>query len=106
MNHIDISRLHGTQWEEKTHLVFDEGGERKVIKEVGEVSPNVGVAVFSQALVIEAIHLRDLSGFVVSAEDSDTVPETQLECYEEGDSLDRVIASIDVVAHEEVVCVW
>ena len=106
MNHIDISRLHGTQWEEKTHLVFDEGGERKVIKEVGEVSPNVGVAVFSQALVIEAVHLRDLSGFMVSAEDSDTVPETQLECYEEGDSLDRVIASIDVVAHEEVVCVW
>ena len=87
-------------------MVFNEGGEGEVVEEVGEVSPNVGVAVLSQALVIEAVHLRDLSGFVVSAEDSDTVSETQLECYEEGDSLDRVIASIDVVAHEEVVCVW
>ena len=103
MNHIDISRLHGTQWEEKTHLVFDEGGERKVIKEVGEVSPNVGVAVFSQALVIEAVHLRDLPRFVVAAEDCYAVAVAQLHGDKEGDSLDGVVPAVDVVTHEEVV---
>ena len=80
--------------------------EREIIEDFTTISPDIRGAIFSLAFVVEAVHLRDLPRFVVSAEDSDTVPETQLECYEEGDSLDRVIASIDVVAHEEVVCVW
>ena len=42
------------------YLIFDKGGEWEVVEEVSEVSPNVGIAVFPQALVVKAVDLRDL----------------------------------------------
>ena len=56
-------------------LAVNKGGQGKVVKEVGEVPvgqcqrlcllgyiwinslPNIGIAIFSQALIIEAVHL-------------------------------------------------
>lgn len=107
----DGKNVHRYQWSAQniqtvtTHLVFNEGGEGEVVEKVSEESPNVGVAVFPQALVVKAIDLRDLSGFVISTEDGDTVAVPQLESDEERDGLDRVVASVDVVTHKEVVCV-
>ena len=49
------------------------------------------------------LHLSDLTAFVVAAEDGDSVGVAHLEGDEESDCLDRVVATIDVVAHEEVV---
>ena len=86
-----------------TYLIFDEGGEGEVVEEVGEVSPYVCIAVLAEAFVVETIHLRDLAGLVVAAEDGDAVAVAQLERDEEGDGLDGVVAAVDVVAHEEVV---
>ena len=62
-----------------TDLILNQSGERKVVEQVSEVSPDVRVAIFSQALVIEAVHLGDLPRFVVSTEDGDTVAVAQLE---------------------------
>ncbi len=42
-------------------LVIDEGGEGQVVKQVREVFPNVSVAILSQAFVVEAVDLGDLS---------------------------------------------
>ena len=42
---------------------------------------------------------------MVTTKDCDSVGESHFECDEESDSLDRVVATIDVVTHEEVVCV-
>ncbi len=84
-------------------MVFDEGGEGEVIEEVGEESPHVRIAIFAEALVVETVHLRDLPRFVVSAEDCYSIAVSELEGYEEGDGLDRVVASVDVITHEEVV---
>jgi hypothetical protein len=47
-------------------LVINEGSEGEVVKQIGEEPPNISVSIFPQALVIEAVHLRDLSRFVVS----------------------------------------
>ena len=100
-------------------LAVDKGGQGKVVEEVGEVPveqcqklfldciwfnslPNIGIAVFSQAFVIEAVHLgrvhqssrsinnlgsrmnsvgiaceehlRDLTRLVVAPEDCDSLP--------------------------------
>lgn len=52
-------------------LVVDEGGKGEVVEEVGEVFPDIGVAVFSQAFVIKSIDLCDLTAFVVTTEDGD-----------------------------------
>lgn len=82
---------------ETEDLVVDEGGQREVVEEVGEVLPDVGVAVLSEALVVEAVDLGDLAGLVVATEDGDAGGVSDLEGDEEGDGLDGVIATIDIV---------
>ena len=42
-------------------LVVDQSGEREVVEEVGEVFPDIRIAVFAQALVVEAVNLGNLS---------------------------------------------
>ena len=73
---------------ETEDLVVDERGEGEVVEEVGEVLPHVGVAVLAEALVVESVHLRDLPGLVVAAEDGDALWVSDLESHEEGDGLD------------------
>jgi hypothetical protein len=88
---------------ETENLVVDEGGEGKVVEEVGEVLPDVGVAVLAETLVVKAIYLRNLTRFVVTTEDSDAGGVSDLEGDKESDGLDRVVATIDVITHEKVV---
>ena len=40
-------------------LIVHESRERKVIEQVGEVLPHVGVAVLAQALVVESVNLAN-----------------------------------------------
>lgn len=47
------------------YLFVDQGRQGKIIEEVCEVFPHVGVAVLPQALVVEAIHLCDLPALMV-----------------------------------------
>lgn len=80
------------------NLVFDESSEGEVVEEVGEVFPHVGIAVFAQALVVEPIHLGDLTGLVVPTEDGNTLRVADLQAHQQGHCLDRIVATIDVVA--------
>lgn len=54
-------------------LIFHNGCERKVVKKFSEAFPDVGVAIFSTAFIVEAINLSDLPGFMISSEDGDSV---------------------------------
>ena len=78
-------------------LVFDESSKGEVIEEVGKVFPNVGVAVFPQALVVETVDLSDLTGLVVATEDGNTLRVTNLQTDQKGYSLDGIVASVDVI---------
>lgn len=78
-------------------LVVDEGGEREVVEQVGEILPHIRVSVLPQALVVETVHLRNLSRFVVSAQDGNPLGVPDLEGDKEGDRFDRVIAPINVI---------
>jgi len=60
-------------------LIFDEGSEREEVEEVGEVFPDVGIAVLAQALVVETVDLGNLAGLVVTAEDGDALWVTDFE---------------------------
>ena len=83
---------------EAEDLVVDEGSEGEVIEEVGEILPDVGVAVLAEAFVVEAVDLGDLAGFVVAAEDGDARWVADFEGDEEGDGFDGVVAAVYVVA--------
>ena len=54
-------------------------------------------------MCLEYLHLCDLSAFVVTAKDRDSVLEAHLQCYEQRDRFHAIVASVDVVAHEEIV---
>ena len=97
---VDAGRKAAVETED---LVLDEGSERKVVEEVSKVLPDIGISVLPKTLVVEAVYLRDLARLVVTAEDGDARRIADLEGYEEGDGLDRVVSSIDVVACEKTI---
>lgn len=78
-------------------LVVDEGGEGKVVEQVGEVLPHVGISVLAETLIVEAIDLGDLTRLVVAAEDSDALGISDLQGDEQCHCLDRVVSTVDVV---------
>lgn len=80
------------------NLVVDKSGQGQVVEEIGEEFPNIGVAILSQALVVETVNLCYLTGFVVSSENCDALRIPDFEGNEEGDSLNGVIPSINVVS--------
>lgn len=80
-------------------LVVDQGSEGKVVKEVGEVLPDIGVSVFAKTLVVETVDLGDLTGLVVSSKNGDSLRVSDLEGDEKGDGLDGVVTSINIVTY-------
>ena len=87
----------------REQLVLHERRERQVVEEVGEDLPDVGVAVLAQALVVEAVDLRDLPALVVPSDERDPVRVAHLQREQQQEGLDGVEAAVDEVAHEEVV---
>mmetsp|Transcript_42357 Transcript_42357/g.85198 ORF Transcript_42357/g.85198 Transcript_42357/m.85198 type:complete len:244 (-) Transcript_42357:93-824(-) len=83
--------------------IVDDGGEWEEVEEVREVLPHVGRPVHAQALVVEPVHLCDLTALVVSAGEGDAVRVPNLECNEKEDAIQRVVSSVHVVAEEEIV---
>lgn len=79
-------------------LIVNECGEGEVIEEVSEVFPHVCIAVFPEAFVVEAVDLGDLTGFVVTSEDGDSLWVSNLERNQKSDCLNRVVSSIDIVS--------
>ena len=86
-------------------LTNGQSSQRKVVEQVDEILSDVGVSVFSETLVVESRHLSDLAGLVIATQYRDAFAVADLKGHENCDGLDGVIASIDVVAHEEVISV-
>ena len=82
-------------------LVVDDDGEGEEVEHVGEVVPDVGVAVFAVAFGVEAVGLGDAAGLVVAADEVHAGGVAQLEADEEGDCLHGEEAAIYVVAWNE-----
>ena len=82
------------------YAIGDDCSHWQVVEGVSEVLPNVCVAVFSEAFIIEAIHLSNLSTFMVTSQNCQSVFianfKTDKQCY----SFDRIIASVHIVTHE------
>lgn len=86
-------------------LSVDESGEGQIVEQIGEVLPHIRIAVFAKTFVVEAVDLRNLSRFVVAAEDGDSFTIADLQGDQQCHRFHRVVAAIDVVTHEQVICV-
>lgn len=88
---------------EAEHFILYNSSKRQVIKEVGKILPDIWVPVFSKALIIESIDLGDLSTLMVSSKNGNSISESNLEQYKKSYRLERIIASINIVSHKQVV---
>jgi len=67
---LDIGRESAVEAED---LLLDHRGEGQAVKEVGEELPDLRGAVFTKALVVEAVDLSDLPRLVVPSQDRDPI---------------------------------
>lgn len=84
----------------------DESAEGEVVEDLAAIPPDVRAAVFAQAFIVEAVHGRDLSRFVVASYQCDAIWIPDFEAEEEEEAFEGVEPAIDEIAHEEVVGVW
>ena len=70
------------------NLVVDDDGEGEEVEHVGEVVPDVGVAVFAVAFGVEAVGLGNAAGLVVAADEVHTGGVAQFKADEERDCFD------------------
>jgi hypothetical protein len=73
---------------------------RQQVEDLSAVLPSVGVTVFLLALIVKAVNLSDLPGFVVSSEESNLVRPSGLERQEIGECLQAVVATVDEITLE------
>ena len=90
---------------EAENLILDDSCQRQIVKEVSQVFPNVSIAILSETFVVESVDLCDLTTFMVSAENCDTFLKSYFEADEKCDCLYRVVSTVDIIAHEKVICI-
>jgi len=88
------------------NLFLHNSCQRQVIKELSKALPHIWISVFSEAFVVEPINLCDLSWLVVSSQYCDSLGIPQLKSDEESHCLNRVMPSVNVVTHKQIVGVW
>lgn len=87
------------------NLIFNKCGERQIVKKIGEIFPNVGVSILAQTLIVKAVNLRNLSGFMVSSKNEYSAWKSDFKAYQKRDGFYAIVSSIDIIAKEEVVSV-
>ena len=80
------------------YLVVDDDREGEEVEHVGEVVPDVGVAVLAVALGVEAVGLRYASRLVVASDEVHAGRVAEFKADKEGDCLDGEEAAIYVVS--------
>ena len=78
-------------------LVVDDDAEGQEVEHVGEVVPDVCVAVLAVAFRVETVGLGHAARFVVAADEVHAGWVAELEADEEGDCFDGEEAAVDVV---------
>lgn len=86
-------------------LLVDDGSNRQAVEAVGKRLPQLDV-VATLALVVEAVDAVDRGALVVATEDEEVLRVLDLVREEEADGLERLLATVNVVAKEEVVGFW
>ena len=86
-------------------LAINDGGEGEIVEYFCAVSPDRDTPVLPETLVIEPVHLSDLSALVVSSDQINPVGIANFQSQQQKESLDAVKAAVHKVSHEEIICV-
>ena len=86
-------------------LAVNDGGEGEIVEYLCAISPDRDTAVLPETLVIEAVHLGDLSALVVSSDEINPVRIANLQSQQQQEGFHAVEAAVDKVSHEEIICV-
>lgn len=86
-------------------LLVDDGRDRQTVEAVSKSLPQLDV-VPALAFIVEAIDTVDGCTLVITAQDKEVLGVLDLVCQEETDSLQRLLATVDVVTKEKVVGLW
>lgn len=79
--------------------------QRKVVEQLSKLLPNFSISILSQAFIIKPVNLSDLSALMISSEDSQSLWISDFQSNKQSDSLNWVIASINVISHEQVISI-
>eukprot|EP00567_Pseudictyota_dubia_P007413 CAMPEP_0197436974 /NCGR_PEP_ID=MMETSP1175-20131217/4295_1 /TAXON_ID=1003142 /ORGANISM="Triceratium dubium, Strain CCMP147" /LENGTH=357 /DNA_ID=CAMNT_0042966381 /DNA_START=566 /DNA_END=1640 /DNA_ORIENTATION=- len=91
---------------DREDLILDDGAETEVVEYLCAIPPHIDAPVLAQALVVEAVDLRDLTALVISTDERDAIRVTHLESEKQKEGFHGVVAPVDEVAKEEVILVW
>lgn len=86
-------------------LLIDDGGNGQAVEAVGESLPKLDV-IPPFALIVETVDSVNRSTLVVATKDEEVFGVFDLVCEEKADSLQRLLATVDVVSEEKVVGLW
>lgn len=84
------------------NLLVNDGGNGEAVEAVGEGLPELDV-VSALALIVESINTVDRGALVVTAENEEVFGVLDLVGKEQADSLEGLLATVDVVTEEQVV---
>jgi hypothetical protein len=84
------------------HTTVDERSEREIVEDLTAPPPDVRRAVLPEALVVEAVNLRDLPALVVPPDERDTVRISDLQGEQEEESFYRVESAVDKVTCADI----
>jgi hypothetical protein len=101
-SHHTPNLLHGVEvWAKTTvhseDLLVDDSGNGQAVEAVGEGLPELDV-ISPFALVVESVNAVDRGALVVATEDEEILGVLDLVGKQEADGLERLLATIDVVA--------
>ena len=85
------------------NFVVDDGSQRQIVEYFSAVSPDIDWTILAEALVVEAIDLGNLSALVVASDQRDAFWVSDLEGEQKQERFHRVVASVNEIAHKQVI---
>ena len=86
-------------------LLIDDSGDRQAVEAVRKCLPQLDV-VASLAFVVETVDAVDRCALMVAAENEEVLRVFDLVRKQQADGLQGLLATVDVIAEEEVVGFW
>jgi len=87
------------------NLFVDDGGNRQAVEAIGESLPKLDV-IPTLTLVVKAVDAVDRCALMIATKDEKVLRILDFVRKEQADGLERLLATVNIITKEEVVCLW